>query len=92
MSHVSVIPVRHVALLEHLLAVGLSFATPSHVCISQDLKEQLPGEQLVYVAAFAVGAQLMYADRPKDTTIRRLYNMTSLAGTCNAAVLALLPA
>lgn len=46
----------------------------------QDLKDQLPGEQLVYVAAFAVGAQLMYADRPKDVTIRRLYNMSTLAG------------
>ena len=65
---------------------------PCHVNKLQDLKEQLPGEQLVYVAAFAVGAQLMYADRPKDTTIRRLYNMSSLAGTCNAAVLALMSA
>lgn len=46
----------------------------------QNLKEDLPGEQLVYVVAFAVGAQLMYADRPKDTTIQRLYNIPSLAG------------
>lgn len=73
------------------LTTGL-FVMPCHVNKLQDLKEQLPGEQLVYVAAFAVGAQLMYADRPKDTTIRRLYNMSSLAGTCNAAVLALMSA
>lgn len=55
-------------------------ANPAKLSL-QDLKEHLPGEQLVYVAAFAVGADLVYADRPKEATFQRLYNIPSLAGT-----------
>lgn len=37
------------------------------------------GEQLAYVAALAVDADLVYGDRPKRTTFERLYCLTTLA-------------
>lgn len=37
------------------------------------------GEQLVYVAAFAVAAQIVYGDMPKHDVYRRLWDATSLA-------------
>ena len=42
----------------------------------------------MYIAAFAVGARLMFADRPKHITFQRLYNLTSLAGEATAYALA----
>ncbi|GAX79476.1 hypothetical protein CEUSTIGMA_g6917.t1 [Chlamydomonas eustigma] len=35
------------------------------------------GEQLAYITAFAVGAKLIFGDRPKDITYRRLAALTS---------------
>lgn len=37
------------------------------------------GEQLVYVAALGVSADIVYGDRPKHDTYRRLWEATSLA-------------
>lgn len=37
------------------------------------------GEQLVYIAAFAVMADIVFGDRPKHDTYARLLNATSLA-------------
>jgi hypothetical protein len=42
-------------------------------------KTQLPAEALVYAAAFAVEARLVFGDRPKDTTYRRLISCPTLA-------------
>ena len=36
------------------------------------MKTQLPAEALVYAAAFAVDARLVFGDRPKEATYRRL--------------------
>lgn len=36
------------------------------------------GEQLVYVAAFAVAARILYGDLVKHTVYRRLYDDTTL--------------
>ena len=49
------------------------------VCNPQTLKPQFPGEQLAYIAALAVGAQLVFGDRPKAITYQRLHNLSSLA-------------
>lgn len=49
------------------------------VCNPQTLKPQFPGEQLAYIAALAVGAQLVFGDRPKAITYQRLHNQSSLA-------------
>lgn len=38
----------------------------------ESMKSQLPPEVLVYAAAFAVGASVVYGDRPKAVTYRRL--------------------
>jgi hypothetical protein len=43
------------------------------------MKSQLPPEVLVYAAAFAVGATVVYGDRPKATTYKRLMSTPSLA-------------
>ena len=43
------------------------------------MKTQLPAEALVYAAAFAVDARLVFGDRPKDVTYRRLVSVTTLA-------------
>ena len=37
------------------------------------------GEQLVYIAAFAVAAEIVYGDRPKHETYHRLLDATTLA-------------
>uniref|UniRef100_A0A7R9V4Q4 Uncharacterized protein n=1 Tax=Chlamydomonas euryale TaxID=1486919 RepID=A0A7R9V4Q4_9CHLO len=37
------------------------------------------GEQLAYIAAFATGARLTFADRPKDISYRRLFAIASAA-------------
>lgn len=43
------------------------------------VKQQFPGEQLAYIAALAVGAELVFGDRPKAITYQRLQNIPSLA-------------
>ena len=42
------------------------------------MKTQLPAEALVYAAAFAVEARLVFGDRPKSTTYRRLVSCPTL--------------
>ena len=37
------------------------------------------GEQLVYIAAFAVAADIVFGDRPKHETYARLLNAANLA-------------
>ena len=39
----------------------------------------MPGEQLAYVAALAVGAPLLFGDRPKRETYARLATHASLS-------------
>ncbi|GIL63448.1 hypothetical protein Vafri_17499 [Volvox africanus] len=36
------------------------------------------GEQLAYIGAFTTGAPLVFGDRPKDITYRRLFGMTTI--------------
>ncbi|EFJ39743.1 hypothetical protein VOLCADRAFT_121785, partial [Volvox carteri f. nagariensis] len=36
------------------------------------------GEQLAYIAAFATGAPLVFGDRPKGVTYRRLFGLTTI--------------
>ncbi|KXZ52377.1 hypothetical protein GPECTOR_9g421 [Gonium pectorale] len=36
------------------------------------------GEQLAYIGAFATGAPLVFGDRPKDITYRRLFGLTTI--------------
>lgn len=43
------------------------------------MKTQLPAEALVYAAAFAVDARLVFGDRPKEATYRRLVSCPTLA-------------
>lgn len=43
------------------------------------MKTQLPAEALVYAAAFAVDARLVFGDRPKEVTYRRLVSLPTLA-------------
>lgn len=43
------------------------------------MKTQLPAEPLVYAAAFAVDARLVFGDRPKETTYRRLVSCPTLS-------------
>ena len=45
----------------------------------ESMKAQLPPEVLVYAAAFAVGASVVYGDRPKAVTYRRLMASPTLA-------------
>jgi len=45
----------------------------------ENMKTQLPAEPLVYAAAFAVDARLVFGDRPKETTYRRLVSCPTLA-------------
>ncbi|KAF8062895.1 hypothetical protein HT031_003733 [Scenedesmus sp. PABB004] len=47
--------------------------------IWQQAAGQFNGEQLAYVAAFATGSQLLFGDRPKATTYKRLFAIPSLA-------------
>ena len=42
------------------------------------MKTQLPAEALVYAAAFAVEARLVFGDRPKEATYRRLVSTPTL--------------
>eukprot|EP00873_Tetraselmis_striata_P027661 jgi/Tetstr1/447925/TSEL_035233.t2 len=42
------------------------------------LTMQFDGEQLAYIAAFAVGATLVYGDRSKDITYKRLLSIPSI--------------
>lgn len=42
------------------------------------MKTQLPAEPLVYAAAFSVDARLVFGDRPKETTYRRLVSCPTL--------------
>ena len=44
-----------------------------------NMKTQLPAEPLVYAAAFAVDARLVFGDRPKETTYRRLVSCPTLS-------------
>lgn len=43
------------------------------------MKTQLPAEALVYAATFAVDARLVFGDRPKETTYRRLVSCPTLS-------------
>jgi hypothetical protein len=43
----------------------------------QEVKSRLFGEQLAVIAGLAVGADVVYGDRPKETTYRRLLHMCS---------------
>lgn len=45
----------------------------------QGLCSAMPGEQLAYVAALAVGAPLLFGDRPKRDTYACLSSLTSLS-------------
>lgn len=42
------------------------------------MQEQFVGEQLAYIAALAVGASLVFGDRPKEQTFQRLMTGPSL--------------
>jgi len=42
------------------------------------VKMQFNGEQLAYIAAFAVGATLVYGDRPKNITYQRLLSIPTV--------------
>jgi hypothetical protein len=42
-----------------------------------EVKSKMFGEQLAVIAGLAVGADLVYGDRPKETTFRRLLHMCS---------------
>ncbi|KAK3269611.1 hypothetical protein CYMTET_21955, partial [Cymbomonas tetramitiformis] len=44
----------------------------------QHLVTAMPTEQLAYVAAFVIGSPIVYGDRPKLTTFKRLLHGTSL--------------
>lgn len=44
----------------------------------QDLQRQFMGEQLVYIAGLAVDAQIVYGDRVKADTYRRLDTIPSI--------------
>jgi hypothetical protein len=44
----------------------------------ENMKAQLPPEVLVYAAAFAVRATIVYGDRPKAVTIKRLVSTPTL--------------
>lgn len=46
--------------------------------ISQMVKQQFPGEQLAYIAALAIDAELVFGDRCKFITYQRLQNIPSL--------------
>lgn len=46
--------------------------------IAQMVKQQFPGEQLAYITALAVGAELVFGDRCKSITYQRLQNIPSL--------------
>lgn len=43
------------------------------------MKKQFPGEQLAYIAALAVDAPLVFGDRPKAITYRRLLARSPIA-------------
>ena len=51
---------------------------PSHSCLLHtcysmaQVRQYYRGEQLAYITAFATGAKLIFGDRPKDITYRRL--------------------
>ena len=45
----------------------------------QDLQRNFSGEQLAYIATLAVGAQLIFGDRPKSVTYGRLLTLPTLA-------------
>jgi hypothetical protein len=45
----------------------------------QQIKGFYRGEQLAYITAFATGARLVSADRPKDISYRRLFALASAA-------------
>ena len=77
---------RHSAVPEFLasaawLATPLSFSRTRHSpcsgaegcrCWAQNLQQQLPPEQLAYIAALAVGSPLVFGDVPMATTLQRL--------------------
>ncbi len=42
------------------------------------MQQQFVGEQLAYIAALAVGASLVFGDRPKEQTYQRLMTGPSL--------------
>ena len=53
-------------------------ARPSAAAANLQGPRSLYSEQLVYVAAFAVGADLLFGDRPKQITYSRMLYMPSL--------------
>lgn len=53
-------------------------ADPAASAVWGRFKDQLFGEQIGYVAAFATGARLVFGDRPKEVTYRRLLHMTNV--------------
>ncbi|KAG1657671.1 hypothetical protein FOA52_013765 [Chlamydomonas sp. UWO 241] len=52
---------------------------PASSAFWQQIKGVYLGEQLAYITAFATGASLVYADRPKDISYRRLFALASAA-------------
>lgn len=61
--HVSTLPV-------HAPPAPSSPASPRPAAPVLQIIEQYRGEQLAYIAAFTIEAQLVYGDRPKDVTLR----------------------
>ncbi|KAG2451634.1 hypothetical protein HYH02_003414 [Chlamydomonas schloesseri] len=43
-----------------------------------NVRSSYNGEQLAYIGAFATGAPLVFGDRPKDITYRRLFGLTTV--------------
>ena len=51
---------------------------PIHLCLLQDLAGKFSAEQLAYIATLAVGAPLVFGDRPKRDTFKRFLDVPSL--------------
>ncbi|KAK9845208.1 hypothetical protein WJX81_000042 [Elliptochloris bilobata] len=67
--------------LRRLCALAAQLAAEPVACTGRlfaGLRHAMPGEQLAYVAALAVGAALVYGDRPKRETYKRLCSLPSL--------------
>jgi len=52
---------------------------PSSSELWQEVRKNFRGEQLAYIAAFTTGAKLIFGDRPKDITYRRLHSLVTAA-------------
>jgi hypothetical protein len=69
----------------HASAVPSTPAIPRPAAPVLQITEQYRGEQLAYIAAFTIGAKLVYGDRPKDITLR--WGGGCAAWCCTAAQL-----